>query len=428
MDKTWRYFQELLILKIIYPVLLKYIDDYLITDTEEMQQAKRANDLPNLEEEYQQFSILKYIHSILFDYIRNHLIDRQTLIQQAQELDHLFQLNYQETIDVSPAISEQEIPSILEAKKGKFEFTTPFAAMVENVELFGIYGIGFTQERNIILETSLDRLDILEYSLLATFKQGFNHQYLATIDNRETIDLACSLVNYWSPLYAHWILENLTQLEALEYYTEKTGKKPILIIDRNSPQWKIQSLELMGYPAENCWQWNGRRAKVKELVICSKRREAGRTSIKACHWVKERILSNIDHYAPLDISLSPNIFISRKNANSRRILNEEAVMNLLGKMNFVPYILEDINWQNQVKIFAQAEIIIAPHGAGVCNMIFSTKKAIVIEMFARKISHMFYALAQGLGFKYGYLLCEARGEDIIVDCQELDRLIQRMLN
>ncbi|MFM6369840.1 MAG: glycosyltransferase family 61 protein, partial [Dolichospermum sp.] len=68
----------------------------------------------------------------------------------------------------------------------------------------------------------------------------------------------------------------------------------VLIIDKDIPSWKIRSLELMGYSLENYIQWNGYRAKVNELVICSKRREGGRISIKACHWVRERILSNVD--------------------------------------------------------------------------------------------------------------------------------------
>ena len=427
MNKVWHCIQEFLILKIVYPVFLKYVDDYLITDTDEMQQAKIANDLPDLSSEYQQLSILKFIYSILFDYIHNHLIDRQTLITQCQSKNNLFQLDHQEIIQVDSPIYEGELLPMLEAKRGVFEFTTPFAAVVENVELFGLHGIGFTETKKIILETSLDREDCLRYSLIQTFKQGFDRQYIMPVANLEKIDLACSLVNYWSHLYSHWILENLTRLEALEHYSAKTGKQPILIINPNPPKWQIRSLELMGYPVENCWQWNGRRTKVKELVICSKRRQTGRTSIKACHWLRERIISNIEPHTSSNLVLSPNVFISRKKANSRRILNEQEVIDCLGKMNFVTYVLEDIDWEDQVKIFAQAEIIVAPHGAGVCNMIFATKKAIVIEIFARKISHAFYALAQGLGFKYGYILGQAIDENIIVNCQELECLIQRML-
>lgn len=227
--------------------------------------------------------------------------------------------------------------------------------------------------------------------------------------------------------FVHWISEGLTRLEAVEYYSKKTGKKPVLIIDKDPPHWKIKSLELMGYRVEDCIQWNGYRAKINELVICSKRREESRVSIKACSWVKERILGNIDSYAISKIPLSQNIFISRRQTNARRILNEEEVIVILAKMDFVTYVLEDIDWQEQVKLFAQAKIIVAPHGAGLTNMIFS-HRATIIEIFGQKISHFFYTIAQGLEFNYGCLFCEVNNENIIVDCEQLRKIIDKMSN
>jgi Glycosyltransferase 61 len=425
MNRAWRYVQEFLIFKLIYPVLLKYIDEYLIILTEEMEKDKRENNIPKLEAEYQQLPILKFIYSILFNYLHKNLISRVDLLKETQEENNLYQLNHEEIIQIDPAISYQEIPAAFREKEGRFEFTNPFAAVVKNVELFGIHAIGFTPDKNIILETALDRVDCLEHSAISILRQGFNYQYITAVSNLEHIDLACSLVNYWSPLYAHWIYEALTRLEALEYYSQKTGKKPILIIDKNPPTWEIRSLELMGYRPEDYIEWNGHRAKINELVICSKRREGGRASIKACHWVKERILSNVDTYANPNVLLSPKIFISRRKANARRILNEEELINTLAKMDFVPYVLEDLDFSDQVKLFAQAKFIIAPHGGGVTNIIFSQNLSL-IELFGQKISHFYYTVAQGLGFDYACMFCEAKNEDIIVNCEELSKMVYQM--
>ncbi|MEB3177527.1 MAG: glycosyltransferase family 61 protein [Nostocaceae cyanobacterium] len=425
MNKAWRYLQELLIFKLIYPVLLKYIDEHLITMTEEMEKDKRENNIPKLEAEYEQLPILRLIYSILFNYLHNNLVNRVDLLKQCQEENHLYQLKYEEIIQIAPAISFQEVPSGLREKEGTFQFTNPFAVVVKNVELFGIYALGFTEDKNLILETALDRVDCLEHTSISTLRQGFNSQYIAPIANIEHLDLACSVVNYWSHLYAHWIYEALTRLEALEYYSQKTGKKPILIIDKDPPIWKIRSLELMGYRPEDYIQWNGYIAKVNELVICSKRREEGRISIKACHWVRERILNNVDSYAHPNLVLSPRIFISRRKANARRILNEEEVSNTLAKMDFVPYVLEDLDFSDQVKLFAKAEFIIAPHGGGVTNIIFS-ENLTLIELFGQKISHFYYTVAQGLGFDYACMFCESKNEDIIVNCEELSKMVYRM--
>ena len=100
----------------------------------------------------------------------------------------------------------------------------------------------------------------------------------------------------------------------------------------------------MGYGVDDCIQCNRYRAKINELVICSKQREEGRISIKACSWVREHILGNINSYAISKLPLmSPNIFISRRQTNARRILNEEEVIETFAKMDFVTYVLEDID-------------------------------------------------------------------------------------
>ncbi|MDZ8239855.1 MAG: glycosyltransferase family 61 protein [Nostoc sp. ChiQUE01a] len=426
MTPTLRIFQYFLIFKLIYPVLLKFIYKNLLIVTESMEQLKRQNDFPNLEEEYQQLPFLKFIHLILFNYLRHNFIDRAELIEKSKEENQLYQLLYDESVNLAPVICHEEILSVLKPKEGFFKFTDPFAAIVKDVELFGIHAFGFTEDKKIILETSINRLDCLEYSAITTFKQGFNFQYITPIADSNYIDLACSLVNCWSHLYGHWIYEGLTRLEALEYYSQKTGRKPKLIIDKNSPAWKYRTLELMGYRPEECIQWNGYRAKVNELVICSNRREDGRTSVKACHWLKERILSNIDNSTSSDAIYSPYIFLSRKKTNARRILNEEEVINTLAKMDFVPYVIEDLDFSEQVKVFTQAKFIISPHGSGLTNILFSQNLS-VIELFGpKKISHFFYAVSEGLGFNYACMLCEVKNGDIIVNCEELSKMVYKM--
>ena len=60
-------------------------------------------------------------------------------------------------------------------------------------------------------------------------------------------------------------------------------------------------------------------------------------------------------------------------------------------------------------------------------MIFS-HRATIIKIFGQEISHFFYTIAQGLEFNYGCLFCEANNENIIVDCEELSKLIYKMSN
>ncbi|MFM6350280.1 MAG: hypothetical protein ACKPFK_34840, partial [Dolichospermum sp.] len=50
----------------------------------------------------------------------------------------------------------------------------------------------------------------------------------------------------------------------------------------------------------------------------------------------------------------------------------------------------------------------------------------LIELFGQKISHFYYTVAKGLGFDYACMFCEVKNEDIIVNCEELSRMADKM--
>ena len=71
------------------------------------------------------------------------------------------------------------------------------------------------------------------------------------------------------------------------------------------------------------------------------------------------------------------IYISRRNASSRKILNEDELIPQIKKMGFSTYVLEEITFIDQIKLFASATFIVAPHGAGLSNIIFSDNPTII---------------------------------------------------
>ncbi len=368
------------------------------------------------------------LSSLLMKYIKLNLLDRETLIRISvqQPNNKFYSLQYEESIYYDDSISFDEIPPIIQEKKGWFYFTVPFVSEIQNVHLIGPHAVG-VKDKKIVLETALGREDCLEKTIRSTLSKGFTLNYSKPAFDNINIDFACSLINCWSDLYAHWITECLTRLEGLELYYQKTGVRPKLIIEKDAPFWKVQSLEMMGYRREDCIEWQGNKAKVNRLVIPSNRREQRRQSIKACRWVAERVLSHLNSIETSDIPLSPYIIISRRKALCRRVINEDELNQTLAKMGFISYVLEDLDFPTQVKLFAQAKIIVGPHGAGFANMIFS-KNPIILEVLGPIPNYFFYTLAKGLGFQHGFLLCEPKGDDMIVNCDKLINLLNPMLD
>lgn len=89
------------------------------------------------------------------------------------------------------------------------------------------------------------------------------------------------------------------------------------------------------------------------------------------------------------------IYISRREI--RCILNEEELLNFLVTYGFEKYCLEDLSMERQIELFYDAEFVVAPHGAGLANLIFSYQVK-VLELFPTVNALPYY-----------YFICKSRG-------------------
>lgn len=83
----------------------------------------------------------------------------------------------------------------------------------------------------------------------------------------------------------------------------------------------------------------------------------------------------------LSVITPERIYISRKKASVRKIINENEVIRCLEARGFVSLCLEDWTVAQQIQMFASAKAIVGQHGAGMSNLAFCTPGARVIEIF-----------------------------------------------
>lgn len=103
------------------------------------------------------------------------------------------------------------------------------------------------------------------------------------------------------------------------------------------------------------------------------------------------------------------IYISRSDANSRRVTNEAALCQALEDRGFVAFTLGEMSLAGQARIFRGAETIVAPHGAGLVNMLFA-ERAKVIELAPETYRHPMFGLMAGWsGHDYRRILCPTKG-------------------
>ena len=319
----------------------------------------------------------------------------------------------------------------------KEKIVKPFVCELEQVEIIGHYPVAFDRDRNLILETTLPRFTSIEAHVAqnVSMKTIIAAQFHKK-SRQPNIDVACILINPWSNNFWHWTVDTLTQLEGVEYYQQQTRIRPKLIVGRNLQSWQRNSLKLLGYEDDELIIWRDFRRTVNKLIVPSFRRSYeeihGEVSVTACQWLRQKILSNISSMESDCLSFSPKIFISRRKALGRRITNENEVIEALKPLGFATYILEEMSYIEQVKLFAQAKVIVAPHGAGLTNLIFADNP-IILELFGAYIGREFANLARGMGFKYGCFGCPPpRGEvrqkdgDLMVNVKELLDLLVKM--
>lgn len=363
--------------------------------------------------------------------------------------DHL---SDRETVKIDLPRSVSDIPeaTIRSRYPEEMHIDPPFVCELEDVELVGPQAITVFDGK-YVLENSLDfQKRLVNSATKSLFEWTFPGP---SISGRydEKYDTAVALTGPWARGYYHWFSEYIPRLEGVEHYVESTGETPVLIIPSDPPSWMTESLHMMGYGSDDYREWTSSRAKVERLVLpsvrCESRQQGHGTrrtlfSPAAYRWVRERMTESL--HEPSEGDGGNRIYISRNDSNRRRVLNDSEVTKLLGRHGFKRYLLAEMEFRDQVELFANADMIVAPHGAGLMNMIYSSD-ASVLEIMGRGIKDIslenpgtYYLMATGLGFDYYLLECEPvdRGlfSDILsdhrhmhVDQDDLERTVEKMV-
>ncbi len=104
------------------------------------------------------------------------------------------------------------------------------------------------------------------------------------------------------------------------------------------------------------------------------------------------------------------IYISRRDAEYRHVLNETEVEQYLHTRGFETVVLSGMSIREQAQLFNSADLIVAPHGAGLSNVAFCCKGTRLIEIFAPNyVNVCYWSISNLVGVDYWYLL----GSDVI---------------
>jgi capsular polysaccharide biosynthesis protein len=126
------------------------------------------------------------------------------------------------------------------------------------------------------------------------------------------------------------------------------------------------------------------------------------------------------------------LFISRRDAERRRLLNEADVWALLEPRGYERVFMESLTFAEQIALLREARVVVALHGAGLANMLFARDGLHVVELSDVTYPNpQFYALAAALGHHYWLVPARPRGgelrpriHDVEVDAGQVARVVE----
>jgi hypothetical protein len=130
------------------------------------------------------------------------------------------------------------------------------------------------------------------------------------------------------------------------------------------------------------------------------------------------------------------IYISREDAQFRKICNESEIRLYLQKKGFVCVTLTGKSILHQADFFSGAQIIIGMHGAGMTNMLFAPKGCRIIEILPQAyVADCYYQLACALEHQYYALVAkdivssEIVGKwDVYCDLVKLRKIVDSVID
>lgn len=289
---------------------------------------------------------------------------------------------------------------------------------LKNGLVFSDYGYVLLKQKKEIklvreLSIPIYDLDFNEHYFHEKYRWRYFNRIKRINGTVAVINSSCSSHNYY-----HWLIETLPRL----FLIKKSGINPDYYYISNELPFHRDAIKELGIPEDKiispkintCIE--ATHLVVPSLVFQSKQKTKFTDNYIdvlpswACEWLNSLFTT--------DSKKMKKIYISRKNAYKRKILNENKLILYLKSKGFEIIELEGLAIKQQAELFMSASTIVSPHGAGLANLVFCKPQTKLIEILPEKDFGDFYKIiADNLKIDYNYLFFPYQNEnfDFYVD-------------
>ena len=222
----------------------------------------------------------------------------------------------------------------------------------------------------------------------------------------------------------HWLTEVLPRLWLVR---DRSSEFVLMLPD--TPYVRsigIESLDLLGLRfADIIWMQADQLLRVPDLFHITKLSRTGRMHDEVMQEIRKGFIGDAG-------GRGRKVYVSRENAERRKILNETELVPVLRRRGFEIFTAEGSTLKDQVELFSSCGTLLGIHGAGLANCLFM-RPGTVVELKKKEPNHGYWQLAGSLGHSYYYYngvpdsdqSLIGRGCNLTVDVGDLEERILR---
>lgn len=203
-----------------------------------------------------------------------------------------------------------------------------------------------------------------------------------------------SLLMQWGRSYYHWFCDVLPRLANVLHRLPDDTR---FIIPPVSPPWVYESLQRIGIPQERCTEYQTVIPwQLENLFYAPPMAMTGDVEAKSLNWVRSQHVTQLSSTKALS-----RIYVSRAHARCRNVVNEGELIRALEIQDFQVVFAESLTLDEQITMFSNAEAVVAPHGAGLTNILWMCPDTLVIELFEpTTLRRCYWSMSTALSLRY----------------------------
>ncbi len=298
---------------------------------------------------------------------------------------------------------------------------SPMVCAVQNCFLMGPFGYVVLPSGRLIRQSAV-KLDgaSLEYSF-GHFQGQWPGKHIpwAQADGPVFSANGFSTNNYF-----HFLMDALSHMHWRERVPSAQGAKSIVsgYPPGSSHSFMDEALELTGILPTDIQPFDGTLLFCPQLIF--PQRDTGASPWKV-EWLRKRF--GLDGRA----RGTKRLYVARGAAPRRRVINEVAVEKLLASHGFTSVNPGVMSLDAQIKLFADASVVVGPHGAGLTNTVFMAPGGAVVELtHTKRVVWTYHEVACAAGHSYACVVGDFIGDekeplfgDLDIDIEALDTAV-----